>query len=268
MKIFISADIEGVTTITRWEESDPRSSFYPIHADQMTNEVLAACEGAIAAGAEKIVVRDAHGPGCNLNPTRFPKQVTLVRGWSHCPEFMVEGIDGSFDAAMFIGYHSAAGRCGNPMSHTVSTRHTGVFINGRRASEFMIYSWAAALYGVPTVFLSGDKMLCDDDAELHPAISVVSVKDGIGGATYCRSIEETIPEIRAKSERSLRQDLNAAITTLPEKFDVEIHFNDHNYTEKVSYFPDVRKTADNIISFSRNDYYEVLRTLMWLLNVA
>ena len=267
MKVFISADIEGVTTITRWEESDPKHASFNIHAEQMTNEVLAACEGAIAAGATEIIVRDAHAKGCNINPTRLPKRVTLIRGWSYCPNCMVEGIDENFDAAMFIGYHSAAGRHGNPLSHTLSDKHTGITVNGRRASEFMLYSWAAALYGVPTVFLSGDKMLCEDDADLHPALYTVSVKDGLGGATYCRSIEDTLPEIRAKSEQSLRQNLGAAKINLPDSFEVEIFFNEHSYAEKVSHFPDVRKISDNTITFRRKDFYEVLRTLMWIIGI-
>ena len=264
MKVFISADIEGVTTIARWEESESKNASYQKHADQMTNEVLAACEGAIAAGADKIVVKDAHGSGCNIDPMRLPKRVTLIRGWSYCPELMAEGIDKSFDAAMFIGYHSAAGRCGNPMSHTLTGSHTGIFINGRRASEFMLYSWAAALCGVPTVLLAGDKMLCDDYADLHPALYTVAVKDGIGGAVFCRSTEETLPEIRAKSEQALRQDLGAAKIALPDSFEVKIHYNEHNQAEKASHFCDVQKAGDNTVAFCRKDYYEVLRTLMWI----
>ena len=265
MKVFISADIEGVTTSCRWEETDSGHGSYHLHAEQMTKEVLAACEGAIAAGADEIWVRDGHGGGNNIDPTRLPKEVTLVRGWSNCPDFMVEGINDSFDAAMFIGYHSAAGRCGNPMSHTMSGRHTGIIINGRRASEFMIYSMAAARHGVPTVLLTGDRMLCEDYRDLHPALFTVPVKDGIGGAAFCRSVAATIPEIRAKSEQSLRQNLGAAKITLPDAFEVEVHYKEHIQAEKVSHFPGVKKISDNIVSFYRDDFYEVLRTLLWII---
>jgi len=265
MKVFISADIEGITTSFRWEETDVNHASFPLHAQQMTKEVLAACEGAIAAGATEIWVRDAHGGGNNIDPTQLPREVTLVRGWSQCPDFMVEGIDKSFDAAMFIGYHSAATRSGNPMSHTMSGKHMGISINGRQASEFMIYSWAAALYGVPTVFLAGDKMLCDDYADMHPSLISVAVKDGIGGAAFCRSVEATLPEIRQKSEEALKQDLTAAKITLPQSFDVEIIFKDHPHAEKVSHFPDVRKIGDTAIHFSRDNFYEVLRTLRWII---
>ncbi|MCL1854683.1 MAG: M55 family metallopeptidase [Clostridia bacterium] len=265
MKVFISADIEGVTTTNRWQECDPTHSAYPLHAEQLTREVLAACQGAIAAGATEITVKDAHGPGCNIDPTRLPKEVTLVRGWSHCPDFMAEGIDTSFDAAMFVGYHSAAGRCGNPLSHTMSLKDTGITINGRLASEFMIYSWAVARYGVPTVFLAGDKMLCEDYADLHPGLITVPVKSGLGGVTYCRSVEATLPEIRLMSEQSLRRDLQAVQIALPASFEVTISYKEHAHAEKVAHFPDVRKVSDNVVSFIREDFYEVLRALLWMI---
>ena len=265
MKVFISADIEGITTPNTWNEIDPQHPAHAFHAKQMTQEVLAACQGALAAGATEIVVKDAHNIACNIDPTRLPKEVTLIRGWSFCPDLMAEGVDASFDAAMFVGYHAAGGRGGSPLAHTLSLGHTGVFINGRLASEFMIYSWAAARYGVPTVFLTGDKQLCEEDADLHPSLVTVAVKDGIGGASYCRSVEATVPEIREKSGQALRQNLSAAKIILPEQFDVEILYKSQAYAEKVSHFPDVQKISDHIVTFSRRDYYEVLRTLIWIL---
>ncbi|MCL2497529.1 MAG: M55 family metallopeptidase [Symbiobacteriaceae bacterium] len=265
MRVFISADIEGVTTSTRWEETDSNNAAYRLHAEQMTKEVLAACEGAIAAGATYIVVKDAHGGGYNIDPTRLPKEVVLIRGnWGH-PDSMVSGIDGSFDAAMFVGYHGAALRSGNPMSHTISGRHTGIFINDRRASEFMLFSLAAARYGVPTVFLAGDKMLCEDYADLHPKLITVAVKDGIGGATFNRSVEATIPEIRAQSEKALRQDLTTAKITLPEKFEVKITYKEHVTAERSSHYPGVTKLDDVTVAFSHTDYFEILRTIRWII---
>jgi len=266
MKVFISADIEGITTTANWNECNTSHASYPLHAGQMTEEVLAACEGAIAAGATEIAVKDAHSSGFNIDPTRFPEQVTLIRGLSGCPEYMVEGIDPSFDAAMFVGYHSAAGRGGNPMAHTItSVGPVFISINGRTASEFLLYSLAAAYYSVPTVFLSGDKTLCEDHVDLHPSLVSVAVKDSLGGAVHCRSAAMMLAEIRAKSEKALRQNLQTAKIKLPESFDVEVRFKVHTQAVKASHFPDVRKTGDHTVAFNRNDYYEVLRTLMWII---
>ena len=145
MKIFISADIEGVATTTLWPETEKGSEDYRLHAQQMTMEVIAACEAASEAGASEIVVRDAHEDGNNLDIWKLPENVTLIRGWSGHPYSMVYGIDPSFDAAIFIGYHSAASSEGNPLSHTESLNPLFVKLNGALASEFLLYSYAAAL---------------------------------------------------------------------------------------------------------------------------
>lgn len=145
MKIFISADIEGVATTTLWPETEKGSEDYRLHAQQMTMEVIAACEAASEAGAPEIVVRDAHEDGNNLDIWKLPENVTLIRGWSGHPYSMVYGIDPSFDAAIFIGYHSAASSGGNPLSHTESLNPLSVKLNGTLASEFLLYSYAAAL---------------------------------------------------------------------------------------------------------------------------
>jgi D-amino peptidase len=263
MKVFISADIEGVTTSTFVEEGNPSHPSYALHAKQMTEEVLAVIQGAKDAGATEITVKDAHAVGGNIDPTRMPSGVTLIRNTTGHPYLMVYGIDKSYDAAMFVGYHSAAGREGNPLSHTLSGRHIYIKINGETASEFMLYSYACALEGVPTVFLSGDKMLCDDSSQLHPKLITCPVKDGLGAASRNYSVEDTLKSLRELSAKALRQDFGGAPAKLPGHYDVEICFKDHSHAEKVSWFPGVTKKTANIITFSSDSLFEVLRTIMW-----
>jgi len=265
MKIFISADIEGITTTTSWEECDPNHGSYPLHAKQMTEEVLAAIAGAKDAGAKEIIVKDAHGPGKNIDPTKMPADVKLIRSWRGSPYSMAEGIDSTFDAAMFVGYHSPSGRMGNPMSHTISKSHVSYTINGRSTSEFHLYSFACALNGVPTVFLSGDKMLCDDFADLHPRLITCPVKEGWGSQTMNYSTAQTLKDIRELAKKALNQDLKQALVTLPKSFEAQIYFVEHKQAEKASYFPGVTKVSDNVVKFSSVDFYEILRTTNWII---
>lgn len=162
MKVFISADIEGTAVTATREGCRPGEFEYERSRKEMTAEVVAAAEGARAAGAELVVVKDAHGPGLNILPEELPEYVQLIRSWSGSPEMMVEGLDSSFDAAFFVGYHNAAGEGGNALSHTINggVVHR-ITVNGQPASEFLIYSWMAAWYGVPSVLLTGDKTLCE-----------------------------------------------------------------------------------------------------------
>ena len=265
MKVFISADIEGITTTTVWDDCDNSESSYSLHAEQMTNEVLACIEGAKKAGASEIVVRDAHDSATNIDPTRMPSGVSLIRNWSGHPYSMVQGVDITFDAAMFVGYHSAAGRRGNPMSHTLNGG--GVYsikINNILASEFLLYSWACAMERVPTVFLSGDKILCEDSKSLHPLLITCPVKDGVGATTVNYSTEDTLRNITELSEKALRQDLRAGKIDLPKQFKVEIKYKRHALAEKASWFPGVDREDDHTVMFESDSYFEVLRAINWI----
>lgn len=265
MKVFISADMEGLATTTFPEECIRGSQDYRYHAGQMTAEVAAACEGAIKAGAKEIYIKDAHDEGNNIDANLLPGCTKLIRGWSGHPYGMAEGIDGSFDACMFIGYHAGAGGSGNPLSHTISRSPFSITLNGRPVSEFMIYSYIAALEGVPAVFLSGDKQICEEAQELCPGIVTAAVKEGLGASTVSLQPRHACDLIREKAERALKQDLSKAGIALPKDFCVEICYHEHREAEKMSYFPGVKKIGPRTISFAANDFFEVKRLFNFVL---
>lgn len=265
MKIFMSADIEGICSTVSWEECMPNNPNYPKAADQMTREVLAACDGAFAAGADEIFIKDAHGPGTNIDLSRLPPHVRLSRRWSEHPFSMVEGIDSSFDAAIFVGYHSAAGKNGSILSHTMSRQPLYVKMNGMDASEFLIYSYAAAYAGVPSVYLSGDRQLCEESAGLHPCLITTAVKEGNAYAAICTPPAEAEEMIRRDVERALRQDLANARITLPESFTVEICYKEHVNSAKPSYYPGMKRKDPHTVVFETKDYFEVLRMINFVL---
>ncbi|MGM9654141.1 MAG: M55 family metallopeptidase [Butyricicoccaceae bacterium] len=266
MKVFISADIEGTTLTTHWEQTrtltDVRARE---HCRQMTDEVRAACEGAIAAGASEIVVKDAHGKGINIDPTGLPECVQLIRNWTGDPLSMAYGCDESFDAAMFIGYHSAAGRCGNPLSHTETTLTTSVRLNGLVCSEFLLYSWACARMGVPTVLLAGDKMLTEDSRGLHPRLKTVAVKDGFGAMIRCLHPKVACDRIRQAAREALQQDLTGACPALPEHFVLEVSYKEHKNAVLYSAYPGCTLTDDLSLRYETDDYTDLLRCGQFIL---
>ena len=97
----------------------------------MTREVAAACAGAVAAGAEDILLKDAHDTARNLDPTALPRETRILRGWTGDPLSMMSGLDSApFGAVLFTGYHAWAACPGNPLSHTmnpVSYTHLDVY---------------------------------------------------------------------------------------------------------------------------------------------
>lgn len=265
MKVFISADMEGLASTSCWADCDPVNPAYKHQVQEMTEEVLAACEGAFSAGATEIVVRDAHDNATNIDPLRLPPRVKLLRGWSGHPYQMVDGIDSTFDAAMFIGYHSPAGASGNPLSHTINTRQMYIKLNGRDASEFMLHSYVCALEGVPCVFLSGDKALCEAEKDLHPKLVTLPVKEGCGGITCVYPPVEVHKAIREQTEKALRQDLSGAAIKLPEHFKLEICYKEHIQAMKVSFYPGVKRVSDTEIVFETDNYFEVKQALSWII---
>ena len=264
MKVFISADIEGTAVTATREGWRPGEFEYERSRKEMTAEVVAAAEGARAAGAELVVVKDAHGPGLNILPEELPEYVQLIRSWSGSPEMMVEGLDSSFDAAFFVGYHNAAGEGGNALSHTINggVVHR-ITVNGQPASEFLIYSWMAAWYGVPSVLLTGDKTLCEVGAELHPSLVTVPVKDDVGGRSQGFSPTLACRLIREGAERAVKQDLSAARITLPEHFRVELTYKSHRDAYTKGFYPGAERVDAMTLAYETGDWYEANRFLLF-----
>lgn len=265
-KIFISADIEGTAFAATWDSTHIGGHDYERNRQEMTNEVIAAAEGAHAAGAELVVVKDAHGPGINIYPEQMPEYVQLIRGWTFEPRCMVEGIDETFDAAMYIGYHNAAGEEGNVLSHTISGGAVEyIRVNGEIATEFLIYSYMAAYYGVPSILLTGDKTLCESSKSLHPNLLTVAVKDDFGGHTQGRSSKLACKKIRQAAEDACKQNLINSKIKLPEHFEVEITFKDHCKAVRSSFYPGASLLNPTTITYQSNNWYEVCRMLMFVI---
>lgn len=264
MKVYISADIEGVTHVTNWNETELSNEEHGQAARQMTREVLAACQGAIAAGATEIYIKDAHDSARNILIDELPDEAVLIRGWTNTPESMMAGIDETFDAAIFIGYHSGAGFDGNPLSHTMNTRNNYVKINGKPAAEFDLNAYVAAYYHVPVVFLSGDAQLCEHARELVPAIHAAGVKEGIGNATFnvsckkaCRMIEEGVREAIADRERCHIES--------PDTFEMEINFKECVNALRASFYPGAEQVDARTVRYKAKDIQEMMTARMFML---
>lgn len=265
MKIFISADIEGVAGVTLSEETHSDRPEYTKFANQMTLEVLAAIEGAAKAGATEIVIKDGHGSATNIDVLQMPEGVTLIRGKSGHPYNMMYGLDESFDGVMFVGYHSGAGMPTSPLSHTNTGNSSYIKINGQYASEFMINTYVAASLGVPVLFISGDEGICTEAKKLVPDITTVVTKKGIGGSTINSSPDKALKVIKENAEKALQGDIKKNLIKLPKKFEDEIRFKSHINAYKMSFYPGAEPIDSHSIKIVANNIMEIVTAHMFVL---
>lgn len=258
-KIFLSADIEGTCGIIHWDETEKTKADYAPYARQMTREVAAACEGALAGGADEILVKDAHDSARNIEAEQLPRRTLLLRGWAQDLCSMMVGLTAAHEGAIFTGYHSAAGIDGNPLSHTMNTRNVWVKINGELASELHINALYAATLGVPILMVAGDKALCDWIKSVNPNVLTVPVKEGIGRASLSIHPDEAVELIRAAAEKAMTLDPAQCMFPCPEHFTAEICFREHASARNARLYPGVVQTDARTVKFESDDYTEVLR---------
>ena len=265
MKVYISGDIEGITGTTHWNETEKNLPDWVPFAKQMTAEVVAATKGAIAAGATEILIKDAHDSARNIDINELPEESKLIRGWMGDPMCMVSGLDNTFDAVIFIGYHNAAGTITNPLAHTMSVSEVlYIKINDEYISEFLLHTYAAALYDVPVAFVSGDIGLTKEVKKVNSNIGTLGVKDGIGAATINMNPKKAIRETERLVKEALQKDLTMMKVELPEEFNVEIEYKDHKCAYRYSFYPGAEFKEPRSVVFKTKDYFEVLRLMHFL----
>jgi D-amino peptidase len=181
MRLYISADIEGIAGVVSRDNLAPGRFEYEAARDWMTQAVVSACETAHALGADEIVVSDSHGTGQNIRFERMPPYVQLVRSWPR-PLGMMQGIEaGAYDGAFLLGYHAGGDNPAGTLSHTFS----GEFIqelrlDGEPTSEAGVSAAIASHFGVPVLLVAGDDVAVRESRERLGDIATACLKTSSG----------------------------------------------------------------------------------------
>lgn len=265
IKVFISADMEGVTGAVTGDQLGPAGFEYQRFREFMTAEVLAAIQAAREAGATEIVVADAHGNGENLLIERLPSDVTIVRSWPR-PLMMMEGIDSSFHAAVFLGYHSATTNPAGVRAHTISSaRLAAVRLNGVAMPEAGINAAIAGHFGVPVVAISGD------DAAVREAQALIGPMEGaeVKRAISFHSAATMTPEagqalIREAVRRGIqrRGDMRPYRPQAPLR--LEVTFKNYRPAEILAYLPGIERVDAHTIAFTGRNIIEISRFIEFI----
>jgi D-amino peptidase len=260
LKVFISVDMEGISGVVDRDQTSATGQDYERFRKLMTAEANAAIDGARDAGATHIVVNDSHGSHRNLLIEELHAPAELISN-SIKPMGMMAGLDDSYDAAIFIGYHAKASSAEGVLAHTGNgSTIADVRVNGRSVGEGGINIHAAGALGVPVVLVSGDQAAIAEVRELVPNIEGVQVKEAIGTAA-ARSLrpEEAARLIREGTARAIRRrgEIKPVPASLPARF--EVSFTDPSLALMAEQIPTVERTGSHTIAFVAEDYLEGYR---------
>ena len=260
IKVFLSVDMEGIGGVVTSEQLGPTGFEYAKFREYMTAEALAAIAGAREAGATEFVVADAHGNMQNLLIDRFPAGVTIIRG-SPRPLMMMEGIDSTFSAAMFIGYHSATTNPQGVRAHTISSAtFAAVRLNGQPMSESGINAIIAGSFGVPIVMVSGDDQAVGEVQKLTGNVEGAVVKRAISfHAAAVMTPEASQALIRAKAKAAVLRLKEFKATPARGPFQLELTYKSYTPAEMMSYLPGTERVDAHTIRFRAASIVDISR---------
>jgi D-amino peptidase len=253
LKVFISVDMEGIAGVISGSECSSRGPDYNYFRKIMTEETNAAIEGALNSGATEILVRDGHGAKTNIVPDLLHPKAKLLRGVTRRPENMMLGIDETFDAVIFMGYHAKAGTEDGILAHTSSGNVIDLSVNGVSLPEGGYNALIAGLYDVPVVFVAGDNWICNQLKALLGEVGTCETKIGMGSAEL--GLHPDV--VRDK----IRQGVSDALQDMT-RFEPYKLTSPYTMTLKVrkerDLYPGAEKTAEGEFVFTSDDFLVVM----------
>jgi D-amino peptidase len=261
LKVYISADMEGISGVSTWDvQAHTTGREYEQFCRIMTQEVNAAIAGAYDAGATEVLVSDSHGNGQNIDIEVLDKRARLIRAWPR-PLGMMQGIDNTFGAVVFVGYHASEGQADAILAHT-NTGRLIVKLNGTEVPEAGFNGAIAGDFGVPVVFVSGDQTIAKQARDLFGPIETVVVKQATGffSATMMHP-EQSRRLIRAGVKRGIERRAEFKPYRISAPVRLEMTFYDVVQAEMVSYLPGVERPSGNTVIFTARNMVEACKFL-------
>jgi len=265
LKIYISADMEGVVGVVTNEQLGPQGFEYNRFREFMTAEVNAAAQAAFDAGATEVVISDSHGNGQNLLIEKLPKQVTVVRSWPR-PLMMMQGIDETFDGAIFIGYHASTNNTAGVRAHTISSaRLADVRLNNVSMPEAGINAAIAGHFNVPVIMISGDDVAVKEVTDLLGNIEGAVVKWAYGfHSARTMTPEMALDLIREKVQHAVKRIKEFKPYQVKAPVQLDVRFKNYRPSEMLSYLSIVERTDSHSIRFIGKDILEVSKFLEFI----
>jgi D-amino peptidase len=243
LKLYISADMEGVVGAVTGDQLGPGGFEYQLFRKFMTEEVLAAITAAREEGVTEILVSDSHGNGENLLIEMLPEDVMVV-----------------------LGYHAGTTNPDGVRAHTMSSaRLADVRLNDRSMLEAGVNAAIAGHFGVPVIMISGD------DAAVEEAQGIIGDIEGaiVKWNLSFHSAKTLTPEaayklIGEKVRAAIRRIDDFEPLVLPQPITLDVRFKNYRPSQVLAYLSIVERTDAHSIRFVGSDMIEVSKFLEFL----
>jgi D-amino peptidase len=267
LKVYISVDLEGIAGIVANSQTGPGGHDYGWARRLMTAEANAAIAAAFDAGATEVVVNDSHGPQTNMHPDELDRRASLITGQPK-PMGMTQGLDSTFQAAIYIGYHAHGSEAASVLGHTYSGALKHVRINGQEVGEYGLNGMVAGHFGVPVVLISGDDKIAAEAQAFFPGIEAVVVKQGIA-MTAARTLhpEEARTRIAAGVKAALGRRASIRPVRLTTPITLEIELSQMAYADAAAIVPGMVRVNGLTVRYVAPDAvtaYRISRVIMAL----
>jgi D-amino peptidase len=266
--IYISIDMEGVTGVVLEADVTPGTPQWELARHWMTADANAAIDGAVAGGAERILVDDGHWTMCNLIADELRPEADLVRG-SVKSLGMMEGIDRGWDAALFVGYHAGFGAADGVLGHTLSgERFRRIRLNGEEVTEAEINAAVAGAFGVPVAMVSGDAALQRHLADRLPEAEFAVVKTGVSAETAVLVHPVRARErIRQCAQRAVARTASIPPFVVDLPCEVHVEFQHPAGASIAEWVPNVERVDEVSVRFLAGDAPAIMRMLNLLMRL-
>lgn len=268
LKVYISVDMEGIAGLVLGNQVTGGERDYAVGRKLMIAEANAAIAGAFDAGATEVLVNDSHGSQTNLLAEELDRRATLITG-SPKPMGMMQGIDSTFDAVVFIGYHAQASSIDAVLGHTYSGSLKSVKLNGTEVGEYGLNATAAGAFGVPVVFIAGDRAVVEQAKSFIPGIEGLAVKEGIG-QTAAKTLHPLAAreQIAAGIRAGLSRRAGIRPVALAKPTTIEVEVSNVEYADAAAMVPGMRRVSGRVVAYSAPDQLAAFRMSRLIMALA
>lgn len=264
MKVYISADMEGITGTVSSQQVLEDGADYHRFRRLMTQDVNAAVAGAFEGGATEVLVNDSHWKMINILIEELDPRARLLSGFHVKPLVMMEGIDTSFDLAFFVGYHAMVGRSHGVMNETFWGREMyELRLNGQPIGELAMNAAIAGVFGVPVGLVTGDDALADEAKTLLGELETVVVKYARDRwAAVCLPPSVTSDRIRDGARRAVERTSEFSPLSIEGPVRFEIEWTSTAEAASAALVPGSERVTPRVVSYIADDYLAAFRGVL------